>query len=153
TLWETGSRYWGWIPRLDVILGLGVLVALVAPQLGFRRAPAWGAAGALVLLAVVVGAVLFVPQGVTLTADSPAAGASLHTDVGDAQPADNPAPQDWPAYGGGNAAQRYSPLSQITPENVAQLEVAWQYRTGDLLEHRWGAETTPLKIGDAVYLC
>lgn len=153
TLWETGNRYWGWIPRLDIILGLGVLVALVAPQLGFRRAPAWGAAGGLVLLAVVGGVLLFVPHGVTRNAEAPAFGASLHTDVGSAQPADNPAPQDWPAYGGGNAAQRYSPLSQITPDNVAQLEVAWQYRTGDLLEHRWGAETTPLKIGDAVYLC
>src|SRR3546814_9665779 len=33
------------------------------------------------------------------------------------------------------------------------LERAWTYRTGDLPERRWGAETTPLKIGDTLYLC
>ncbi len=37
---------------------------------------------------------------------------------------------DWPINGGvGNA--RYSPLTQITRENVQQLQVAWTYESGD----------------------
>ena len=37
---------------------------------------------------------------------------------------------DWPLNGGaGNA--RYSPLTQITRENVKQLKVAWTYESGD----------------------
>ena len=37
---------------------------------------------------------------------------------------------DWPLNGGvGNA--RYSPLTQITRENVQQLQVAWTYESGD----------------------
>jgi quinoprotein glucose dehydrogenase len=40
-------------------------------------------------------------------------------------------PLDWPHYGGGPEQTRYSPLAQITPANVGQLEVAWTYDTGD----------------------
>jgi quinoprotein glucose dehydrogenase len=39
---------------------------------------------------------------------------------------------DWPLYAGDAGGQRFSPLEQITRANVAQLEVAWQIRTGDL---------------------
>ncbi|SPL62641.1 Broad-specificity glycerol dehydrogenase, subunit SldA [Ochrobactrum soli] len=64
---------------------------------------------------------------------------------------------DWPAYGGTYSARRYSPLEQITPQNVAQLQRAWTFHTGDLPNERtkntYGAETTPLKIGDTLYLC
>jgi len=35
--------------------------------------------------------------------------------------------KDWPVYGGNKAGNRYSPLSQITPENVNRLAVAWSY--------------------------
>lgn len=60
---------------------------------------------------------------------------------------------DWVAYGATKASQRYSPLDQINRENVGDLEQVWLFRTGDLPEEKWGAETTPLKIGDTVYLC
>ncbi len=39
------------------------------------------------------------------------------------------APQDWPTYGGDAGGTRYSPLKQITRDNVAKLKVAWTYRT------------------------
>lgn len=32
---------------------------------------------------------------------------------------------DWPAYGNDPGGSRYSPLTQITKDNVAQLKVAW----------------------------
>ena len=38
--------------------------------------------------------------------------------------------QGWPHYGGDEGGSRYSPLTQINRENVQQLELAWQYRTG-----------------------
>ena len=37
----------------------------------------------------------------------------------------------WTAYGGGPDQLRYSRLSQIHPGNVASLEVAWRYDTGE----------------------
>jgi quinoprotein glucose dehydrogenase len=41
---------------------------------------------------------------------------------------------DWPHYGGGPDLVRYSPLSQVTRENVARLEVAWTYDTKDAFQ-------------------
>ena len=41
---------------------------------------------------------------------------------------------DWPHYGGGPEQIRYSPLTQITPANVASLKVAWTYDTRDAFE-------------------
>jgi quinoprotein glucose dehydrogenase len=35
--------------------------------------------------------------------------------------------KDYPAYGGNKSNNRYSPLTQITAENVKKLEVAWTY--------------------------
>ncbi|MFZ3582497.1 membrane-bound PQQ-dependent dehydrogenase, glucose/quinate/shikimate family [Loktanella sp. DJP18] len=62
---------------------------------------------------------------------------------------------DWPAYGGTHHAMRYSPLTQITKENVGQLEQIWEFRTGDLPEddEPFGNQNTPVKVGDRLYLC
>lgn len=38
---------------------------------------------------------------------------------------------NWPVYGGNTENTHYTTLSQISPENVASLEVAWTYDTGD----------------------
>ncbi len=38
----------------------------------------------------------------------------------------------WSHYGGNAGGQQYSPLEQINPENVGQLTLAWEYRTGEL---------------------
>lgn len=64
---------------------------------------------------------------------------------------------DWLSYGRSNLGQRYSPLEQITPENVHQLEPAWEYQTGDRKGPDDIGETTyqatPLKVGNTLYLC
>nr|WP_293844068.1 PQQ-binding-like beta-propeller repeat protein [uncultured Arsenicibacter sp.] len=39
--------------------------------------------------------------------------------------------EDWPAYGGNNAGNRYSPLTQINRNTVKNLQLAWTYKTGD----------------------
>jgi quinoprotein glucose dehydrogenase len=65
---------------------------------------------------------------------------------------------DWPVYAGDAGGRRYSPLDEITPENVAHLELAWEFRTGDLRgderERRELAfQATPILVGDSLYLC
>src|SRR5688572_33304047 len=37
------------------------------------------------------------------------------------------ASKEWPTYGHNSNATRFSPLRQITPQNVSQLQVAWVY--------------------------
>jgi quinoprotein glucose dehydrogenase len=54
------------------------------------------------------------------------------TFVAAAQPKRAPAPavplvNEWPTYGHDAGGMRYSPLTQITPANVAQLQPAWVY--------------------------
>ncbi|AFK05011.1 PQQ-dependent enzyme [Emticicia oligotrophica DSM 17448] len=39
--------------------------------------------------------------------------------------------EDWPEYLGGADRNHYSKLTQITPENVNQLKIAWTYTTPD----------------------
>jgi quinoprotein glucose dehydrogenase len=41
------------------------------------------------------------------------------------------AAQTWPHFNGDLKAQKYSPLTQITPENVGRLKAAWRVHTGD----------------------
>jgi glucose dehydrogenase len=54
---------------------------------------------------------------------------------------------DWPTSNNLGGTQ-YSPLDQITPENVSQLEVAWEYVVGP--EGR-GYPTTPIMVGNLMY--
>src|SRR5690606_20545176 len=64
---------------------------------------------------------------------------------------------EWVAYGGTNAARRYSSLRQITTENVGQLEEAWTFRTDDRGPNDgrvfYSAQNTPIKVGDFLYTC
>jgi quinoprotein glucose dehydrogenase len=66
---------------------------------------------------------------------------------------------DWPDYGGTRWGQRYSPVTQIAPGNVAELEVAWTYHTGDVSDGRGDVrsttafENTPILVDGTLYLC
>jgi quinoprotein glucose dehydrogenase len=65
---------------------------------------------------------------------------------------------DWPAYGGDAGGLRYSPLTQITPANVADLEVAWIYHHGDVSDGTHGISrtsfnATPIVADDTLYFC
>jgi quinoprotein glucose dehydrogenase len=42
------------------------------------------------------------------------------------------AASDWPELGRDKAGTRYSPLGRITPANVADLEIAWTWATGEM---------------------
>ena len=63
----------------------------------------------------------------------------------------------WPAYGGNPEGTRYSPLTQITPDNVGDLKVAWVFRTGEMGEgvkdwKRSAFEATPILYAGTLYL-
>jgi quinoprotein glucose dehydrogenase len=66
------------------------------------------------------------------------------------------AAQDWPVYGHDAAGTKFSPLTQINRENIAQLKVAWTYRTGDLFDRKFqkkepAHEATPIYIDGSLY--
>ncbi len=71
-----------------------------------------------------------------------------------------PAPSgiaEWPAYGGDALGSRYSPLTEITPENVAALEPAWTFRTSETPEAEptgspTAFEATPIVVEELLYL-
>ncbi|MBI1328750.1 MAG: PQQ-binding-like beta-propeller repeat protein [Alphaproteobacteria bacterium] len=64
----------------------------------------------------------------------------------------------WSAYGNDAGGQRYSAATQITPDNVAKLKVAWTFSTGDLatrpdaLKHA-SFEDTPILAEGRLYVC
>jgi quinoprotein glucose dehydrogenase len=62
---------------------------------------------------------------------------------------------EWIAYGRDAFGARYSPLTQITRDNVARLEVAWTYRTGEIdavTRQPAKLEATPLMVDNTLYL-
>ncbi len=62
---------------------------------------------------------------------------------------------EWTHYGGSQHGLQYSSLSQITPENVDQLEVAWLFRTGELGQgHRepFAFQANPILVEGRLYL-
>src|SRR5213082_3054589 len=56
-------------------------------------------------------------------------------------------PQNWLTYSGNYNSQRYSTLSQITPENVKNLEVQWIFQARSLEKF----EATPLVVDGIMY--
>jgi quinoprotein glucose dehydrogenase len=65
---------------------------------------------------------------------------------------------DWPEYGGDKGGLRFSPLTQITAENVAALEVAWTYHHHDVSdgsdgESRTSFSATPIVVDGGLYFC
>jgi len=57
-------------------------------------------------------------------------------------------PGEWQMPAGDYASSRYSELASITPQNVANLHVAWAFSTGVLRGH----EGQPLVIGNTMYV-
>jgi len=67
------------------------------------------------------------------------------------------AEQDWPFYGGDQAGTKYSPLTDITRDNVARLSPAWEWATHEKALAEFGTrpgafEVTPLMIDNVLYL-
>ncbi|KUM28053.1 glucose dehydrogenase [Mesorhizobium loti] len=151
-VWEIGFDWWQLGPRGGII----VLVALWLLTPWVRRALKGPDGRAPLILAVLASLAV---AGYSMTVDPEDIGGTLDTDkvtptanLGGDMPAG-----EWHFYGRTPFGQRYSPLDQITPDNVAKLQPAWTYRTGDVKGPDDIGETTyqvtPLKIGDALFIC
>jgi quinoprotein glucose dehydrogenase len=70
----------------------------------------------------------------------------------------SPVDSGWPSYGHDPRGTRYSAAAQINRDNVAQLKVAWTYRTGALdgiageLKEHAAFEATPILVEGTLYL-
>lgn len=160
-IWEVGFDWWQLAPRggLLIVLGLWLLVPWVRGHL--RAGISFGHAGRRVDIWS-LAAVIVVASAVALYSmsfDSLRLEGRLSEQAVAQTPrlgGDVPA-EDWHQYGRTPYGQRYSPLEEINVSNVGQLELAWQYQTGDVkLPDDVGETTyqvTPLKIGDTLYLC
>ena len=155
-IWEVGIDGWGLVPRVIAPAVLLVFVLAALPVLKPGRGKVWAAGGAagLVGLLLIGGVASANAAKIRVQGDLPAP-----QPIASSDPDAIPVGADWPAYGGSYHAQRYSPLTQITPENVGKLERVWSLHTGDLPGDRPGAqdkyasENTPLKVGDTLYIC
>jgi len=67
--------------------------------------------------------------------------------IGSADPT-RPAHTTWSDYGGGADASQYSALKQIDRGNVASLQVAWTYATGDTNNYLFN----PLVVDDVMFV-
>ncbi|MGO4700094.1 membrane-bound PQQ-dependent dehydrogenase, glucose/quinate/shikimate family [Dyella sp. 2RAB6] len=160
-IYEVRFDWWQLVPRLAVWFALGAWLLL--PWVSHRLEPdpeaalrwATGTLPLWVVMAasVAVGAVAYFTDYHTL------AGAAPEDSMSAAPSADGAgaAPNDWTAYGRSGYGDRYAPATQITPENVSTLQVAWTFHTGDLKgpgdPTEIANEVTPLKANGMLYLC
>lgn len=175
-LWEAGLNGWAQVPRLVAPTVVLLLVMSAFPMLRGPtklRTALLSVGGGFFLL---VGALVLKDAGVpqSLAQDvSPLQQQSQSSTPNGAQdvltpPTDPAQPSiieanyevletgaDWPAYGGTHEAKRYSPLDQITPDNVDKLEKIWEFRTGDLPQgsEAFGNQNTPVKVGNRLFVC
>jgi quinoprotein glucose dehydrogenase len=86
---------------------------------------------------------------------------ALATGAGCAHAAPTPPPaadtQVWDTFNGDLKAQKFATETQITPDNVGRLKIAWQLHTGDLSDGGGGLvssdwSATPLFANDTLYI-
>jgi alcohol dehydrogenase (cytochrome c) len=59
----------------------------------------------------------------------------------------HPPPDSWPGYHGDYSGRRHSSLTQITPQNVKNLALAWAFQTGQLAQ----IKSSPLLVDGILY--
>lgn len=155
-IWESGLDPWGLMPRLAflVILALPSLLLIATDRVEGPAPRRWK-------LALVAGMVGSVALGLMLHS---ALGTEVRDPVFDRGTAnagqaikDQGATKlggEWRNYGNDAGGMRFSPLEQVSPSNVNELEVAWTFRTGPGIDGKFGnLEVTPLKVGNLLYAC
>jgi quinoprotein glucose dehydrogenase len=148
--WEVGPDFWGLMPRLAGPLLFGLWLVAPCAWRAYRNTnQAWRAASGLGLAAILViggyGAVSALDENVV----GQAKWSTNSTVTGDQQDAG-----EWASYGNTPGGGRFSQLTQINRSNIAGLAVAWTAHTG-LARSGFASslETTPIMVGDTLYLC
>ena len=72
--------------------------------------------------------------------------------VGAQNPTGPPGPVEWLYYGGDQGGTKYSPLTDIGPENVQRLQIAWQWKHWETPPAPGFFESTPLMIDGVLYV-
>lgn len=147
-LMDAGFDWWPLSSRMGI-----PLLAAIPLLLGYRQSNPYSAGFLLVIW--LASSALTLGSLANTTHDI---GGQLPTTAVNATPNMGGIADDaWSSYGRSNYGQRYSPLSQITTQNVAQLSEAWRVETGDQKGPKDVTETTyqatPLKLGNTLYLC
>jgi quinoprotein glucose dehydrogenase len=156
-LWEVGLDGWQLMPRVfaPAVLGIWISLPFVATRMGVSRRHAWLGTAVCALIALLV---------VALGYRTSAMDYRRYTEVAETGSpiASDPLVPDgeWRYYGRTADGSRFSPLNDITAQNVSGLKEAWRFRTGDLPRpqdtkggREFNFEATPVKAGENLYFC
>lgn len=156
-LWEVGLDWWQLVPRLSLWFALGVILLLP-----WTRRPLRGLAGQPARINLAILGVAVLASGASAIGSQFTHPGEIKGELGrETTTLFNTAPDmpdgEWQAYGRTEYGDRYSPLRQITPTNIYQLEEAWRIRTGDMPSADDPVEltnqNTPLKVNGKLYAC
>lgn len=158
SVWEVGFDWWALTPRGGLLFGLGVLLLIPAVRRSMRYKTSQIACTGMLSLSLLVSAGV---AGYALTQTQGIQGAfseeRMTAPVSEQVAADTVPEGEWHAYGRTAAGQRFSPLAQITPNNLGELQEVWRYHTGQIRDGADPGETTyevtPLVVDDRMYLC
>ncbi|MBA3043459.1 MAG: membrane-bound PQQ-dependent dehydrogenase, glucose/quinate/shikimate family [Gammaproteobacteria bacterium] len=148
--WEVGFQFWPLAARLGMLAVLGLLIALCMPKLSGAerirhvRPISYGTAGVIAVFVLLA----FISAFGSIWLVKPSYEPEVATDY---DPTKEPA--NWVGFGRTTTGEQFAPDSQITRDNVSQLEVAWTFRTGDPGGNGRENQNTPLQIGNTLYPC
>lgn len=144
--WEAGLNFWAQVPRLAPFVVLGLVMSLLWAYLDSSKRKVGVSAAVISLVAMAAGFwSMFQPHGVIVPETASKAVSKDAT-------FSHEVPKDWSSYGRDHGATHYVPLSQITPENVNKLKVAWTFHTEEINGYP-DLEVTPLQIGNSLFMC
>ena len=152
---EARGNAWAMVPWLIAPLVLLIAVLLVMPTLTPAR-NRWRMAGGGIAAALLFVIVSFAALG--NNGSGAAAALPAQSSPGMSDPSLAPTGADWQAYGGTNAAWRFSPLTEVRPDNVGKLRKVWEVHldggpSNPDYAKLYGTENTPLKAGNLIYTC
>jgi len=127
---EARGNAWAMVPWLIAPLVILVWTLLVMATLAPTERRRWGLAWGGVAASLVFVAAIFIIMDAT--GGSAIAALPTQSSPGMTDPSGVATGANWMAYGGTNAAWRYSPLTQVTTDNVGQLRKVWEVHTGGM---------------------
>ena len=142
---EAGTSFWHQVPRLAPFLVMGLVAALIHPLIApGSRKPSFAVAGVFAVALIAGAYAVFQPQGVYVADVKPENAPITLQNDGSA---------NWEFYGNDPDGARFVAFDQINKDNVKDLQIAWEYRTGEIAEGASESQNTPTQIGDTIYTC